>query len=143
MPALTQNSLYNTLQIWVCAQPACIRPPQSQSRTNIFFILVCTEDTNGINSCYTKSLWYFYWRAFFLFLCFFGVFFSCRKPLFLDFQQEKLSYNADIVIPYCNKSPLLKKEKKTKFCLKILKWKKTHYLCTVMKNHKTFGPKKF
>ena len=49
-----------------------VRPPQNQSRTNIFLkTSLCTDgskhlhETNRINSCYTKSLRKFLWRIFF------------------------------------------------------------------------------
>ena len=79
----------------------CIRPPQSQSQPNNFLkTSVCADgsqhlhETNRINYFYTKSLRKFFLEDIFLLLLLFGVF-SCLKTLFLDFQQEKLSCNAD------------------------------------------------
>ena len=78
----------------------CIRPPQSQSRTNNWSTNL--HGTNRINSWYTKSIKIFFGGNFLIYFLLFGVF-SCLKTLFSNFHQENLSFDADIEIPYCKK----------------------------------------
>ena len=84
----------------------CIRPPQSQSGTNNFLkTSVCADGS--------QHHWdFFFVWTFKFFLLLSGFFFSSLKVLFLDFHQEKLSFNTDIEMSYCMQLPLLKKPTK-------------------------------
>ena len=86
----------------------CIRPPQSQSGPNIF-LKTSVKQIGSINLILNHS-GNFFWEDFFGWSL---EYFHVWKLSFLNFYQEKLSCNADILMSYCTKSPLL--TRKTKF----------------------------
>ena len=130
----------------------CIRPPQSQSGTCIFFkTSVCADgyqhlhEKNGINSCYTKSLRNVFWRNFLKQIVWpftFRVFFNVWKPFFWISIKKTFLVTQILKCLTVGNHPYWTNQQN--FVQKILKWKKVHFLCMLIKkNNKPFSQTKF